>query len=956
MSASPTDEGRAASMAAPPPSGESRRFRRRLLVTLLLAGVTPAAITVAVHFGTSDAVWMLSELHEVMELLGGFTAVAVTGLLLGRRQAELAPMNLWCGCGLLMVGMLDVLHGLTVPSAGFVWLRTLANLAGGAVLAMVWLPAKRLPSGLLRLAPALSMLLAALVGLAVIVARSRLPETTANGFTLPVVILNGMGGVLFLAAAAGFVTRAQLHAKDALSLFGCALLFAVSALAYGGTRLWDLDWWMLHLFRTIAYLILGLYFVREYRRSSEDLAAASGYARSLIEASLDPLVTIRKDGKIMDVNEATEKVTGAPRTELIGSDFCVYFTDPAEARRGYERVFDLGMVRDYPLAIRSRDGGVTEVVYNATVFRNQQGAVEGVFAAARDITEQKRAEEQARAASRYARSLIEASLDPLVTISKDGKVMDVNAATEAVTGRSRQELIGSDFCDYFTDPEDARRGYEQVFERGLVRDYPLAMRHRDGHTADVLYNAAVFRNEAGDVDGVFAAARDITARKRAELELRRLNRALRAISRCTSVVARAGEEESLLRSVCEIVVQDGGYPLAWVGYAENDREKTVRPVAIAGAGADYVRNACITWADTERGRGPTGICIRSGTPCYAPEITLDPRFLPWREAARRHGYASSLSIPLREAGRSFGALSVYAPEPHAFEGEEQSLMLELAATLAHGILALRARQERDRAASALQELNETLERRVVQRTAELAAATEDMESFTYSVSHDLRAPLRHIDGFSKVLLEECSGQLEEVGRHYLERVRQGTQQMGHLVDDLLKLSRLGRCALQLRPTPLAPMVQEVVDELQPEAAGRAVEWHIGALPVADCDRGLMHQVLFNLLANALKFTRGRAPAIIEMGTCGAELFVRDNGVGFDPQYAGKLFGVFQRLHRSEEFPGAGVGLATVRRILRKHGGDIRAESTPNAGATFYFTLGPPDAASLRPALEEWHAA
>jgi len=277
-----------------------------------------------------------------------------------------------------------------------------------------------------------------------------------------------------------------------------------------------------------------------------------------------------------------------------------------------------------------------------------------------DITERMRLQREVSATSRYARNLLEASLDPLVTISKSGKVMDVNQATEKATGVSREQLIGSDFCAYFTDPEEARRGYQQVFERGVVQDYALALRHQDGRVTDVLYNATVFRNEGGEVEGVFAAARDVTARKRAEMELHRLNRALRALGRCTEAVARASDERALLQSVCEIVVQDGGYPLAWVGYAEEDPEKTVRPVAVAGCGADYVRQARITWADSERGRGPTGTCLRSGRPCYIPEITLDPRFTPWRESARRHGYASVIAVPLLEGGRSFGALNIYA--------------------------------------------------------------------------------------------------------------------------------------------------------------------------------------------------------------------------------------------------------------------------------------------------------
>ncbi len=257
------------------------------------------------------------------------------------------------------------------------------------------------------------------------------------------------------------------------------------------------------------------------KRMEEELRAASLYARILIEASLDPLVTISPEGKITDVNQATELATGAPRDRLIGSDFSDYFTEPGKARAGYRKVLSDGLVRDYPLTIRRADGQTTDVLYNAVLYRNEAGQVQGVFAAARDVTERKRLEEELRVASLYARSLIEASLDPLVTISPEGQITDVNEATELVTGTPRDRLIGSDFSDYFTEPDRARAGYRKVLSNGLVRDYPLTIRHTDGHTIDVLYNAVVYRNEAGQVEGVFAAARDVTDRKRAEAELAR---------------------------------------------------------------------------------------------------------------------------------------------------------------------------------------------------------------------------------------------------------------------------------------------------------------------------------------------------------------------------------------------------------------------------------------------------
>lgn len=246
--------------------------------------------------------------------------------------------------------------------------------------------------------------------------------------------------------------------------------------------------------------------ITERKHIEEQLQAKSNYARSLIEASLDPLVTISPEGKITDVNEATVKVTGVARNKLIGTDFSDYFMEPQKARKGYEQVFSKGFVTDYPLTIRNKNGRLTNVLYNASVYRDVQGKVLGVFAAARDITAQMQA-------AQYARSLIEASLDPLVTISPHGKITDVNEATAKVTGIQRNKLIGTDFSDYFTQPEEARKGYEQVFSKGFVTDYPLTIRHKNGRYMNVLYNASVYRDVQGNVQGVFAAARDVTAQR-----------------------------------------------------------------------------------------------------------------------------------------------------------------------------------------------------------------------------------------------------------------------------------------------------------------------------------------------------------------------------------------------------------------------------------------------------------
>jgi PAS domain S-box-containing protein len=236
----------------------------------------------------------------------------------------------------------------------------------------------------------------------------------------------------------------------------------------------------------------------------------SQYARSLIEASLDPLVTISPEGKITDMNEATVNITGIDRAQLIGSDFFDYFTEQQMAREVYQEVFAKGSVADSPLTLRHKNGKLTDVLFNGSVYKDDQGNVLGVVIVARDVTAQK-------LLSKYSLSLIEASRDPLFTISPEGKITDMNQATVKATGLSREKLIGTDFFNYFTKPDKAREGYQQVFSKGFVADYPLTI--MDGKLTDVLFNGAVYKDDRGNVLGAVVVARDITDQKRIEKEL-----------------------------------------------------------------------------------------------------------------------------------------------------------------------------------------------------------------------------------------------------------------------------------------------------------------------------------------------------------------------------------------------------------------------------------------------------
>ncbi|HEY7168879.1 MAG TPA: SpoIIE family protein phosphatase [Candidatus Binatia bacterium] len=635
--------------------------------------------------------------------------------------------------------------------------------------------------------------------------------------------------------------------------------------------------------------IAGHLSVTARRRAAEAEAGrkqarlANAYNRSLIEASLDPLVTIGPDGKITDLNVATEQLIGYSRKELIGTEFSGYFTEPEKAKAGYQHAFQEGLMRDYALEFRHRGGHMIPVLYNASVYRDEAGEIIGVVGAAHDISERQRAESEIRLlarlqtvvaslgqwalrSDRYENVLDEAvalvaqtlgveycnvmellpggeefllragvgwkegyvgrervggqGSQPGYTVRTDRPVIVHDAAKEtrftplprlfgeevvsaiSVVISTRQGPYGSlgahtrhrrtftpDEVNFLQSvanvlgadierkrAEEAVKAERQRFNDLLDTlpaylillspDYhvPFAnrfFRERFGeshgkrcfeylfgraepceicHTFEVLQtmkplewewtgpdgrNYYIYDFPFTDTDGstlIMETGIDITERKRAEAQLIRINRANRALSRCNQAVIRAMDEPTLLQQICQIIVEDAGYRLCWVGQAENDQAKSVRPIAQAGFEEGYLNTLNITWADTERGRGPTGTCIRTRQTMLTNNIATDPKMIPWRAEALKRGYASSISIPLVVNSTVFGSLSIYAAEPDAFVPEEISLLTELANDLAFGIATLRARIQHERAEEEIRTLNAELEQRVTKRTAELQAA------------------------------------------------------------------------------------------------------------------------------------------------------------------------------------------------------------------------------------------
>ena len=512
-----------------------------------------------------------------------------------------------------------------------------------------------------------------------------------------------------------------------------------------------------------------------------------------------------------------------------------------------------------------------------------------------DITERKKAEEgllaakdqlelrvrerteELRSAWLYARNLIEVGLDPMVTISREGKITDVNHATELITGVARDRLVGSDFFDYFTEPDSARKGYRKVLADGQIRDYPLTIRATSGSMIDVLYNATVYRDAEGKVQGVLAAARDITERKKAE--------------------DRVKDERQRLYDVLEtmpamICLLTPDYHVAFANRAF--REK------FGESGGRHCYEYCFGFAE------PCNFCesykvLETGKPHH------------WEVTAPDGGSViDAYDFPFTDVDGS-------------------PLILEMDIDIT----------EQKQMQKMLGEINETLEQRVAERTEQLKEANKELERFSYTVSHDLQAPLRAIKGFSQMIQKDEAGTGAETKRK-LVVIQENAERMQQLIDDLLALSRVGRQGVSLQTIEMNTLVKDVWEELKAAYHEKPLALKMKDLRPAYGDQTLIRQVLANLLTNAIKFSANRKRIEVEVGSNQKNgdnvYYVKDKGAGFDMKYYDKLFGVFQRLHNSSEFQGTGIGLSIVQRIVHLHGGKVWAEGKVDEGATFYFLL------------------
>jgi len=689
--------------------------------------------------------------------------------------------------------------------------------------------------------------------------------------------------------------------------------------------------------RSLAIIASDYYATKEQRERE----IAERHSR-VIDAALDPVIEIDERGLVVEFNPAAQRTFGYFKQDVVGrplSELIIPERFRARHDAGLVRFLATGearvLGRRVELVAMRADGTELPVELALVVTERLDGTCcfTGFL---RDLTEQRSIEESHALRSH---ALEHAQFGIVISDPITRQIINVNPAYARMVGRDPRELIGAAGEELIADaslatmPEIA----QALRERGH-HTYELRLRRKDGATLRTLASSSNIATRSGALMSVSTVI-DISERDQLEQDRLAAQRALQDSAERLEILsntshefaASSGEIDALLTLVARrlgeiigdgcavrLISHDGSWlePSASFYHADPTRRELARQAL-----------------GTERqrlGEGIAGRVAQSGLAVLIPVVTAEQleALIPpaFRAVISDVGLASALSVPLRSRGRTIGAISLLRDPPgNPYTPDDQRFAQELA----------------DRAGLAIDNavLVATLEQRVAKRTAALEAANRELEAFSYMVSHDLRSPLRAIDGFSQVLLSDYEGVLDAKAQHYLQRTRAATKRMSDLIDDLLDLARITRMSPNVGTVELSALAAEVVAELRRREPARAIEVDIASGLSARADARLLRIVLENLLGNAWKFTAKRPDAAIWVGADGDAFYVKDTGAGFDMAYAEKLFMPFERMHSANDYSGTGIGLAIVHRIITLHGGRIWATAEVAKGATFSFTLG-----------------
>jgi PAS domain S-box-containing protein len=648
------------------------------------------------------------------------------------------------------------------------------------------------------------------------------------------------------------------------------------------------------------------------------------------------LATTLPDGRITRViNGAHLRICGltAEEDQIPGIYRRLRHPDESELQDELYRRMDAGEISEFTIEKRfvRLDGSVVWVVFSLQRWKFADGRTEQLSTVV-DITERKRAEAALAESEERFRTMTN-SMPQLAWVAKaDGFISWYNDRWYEYTGTTPEQMAGYSWQSVH-DPEVLPRVMDE-WTRAIVSGEPFEMeyplRGADGKSRTFLTRAHPLKDAEGRVTQWLGTNTDVETLKQAEAAVRRSEEYFRFLNDLSEATRTLADPSQIMEVTARML---GEYMQASrCAYAdvESDSERfTILHDYTDGCASTVggYQLSLFGQRAVETLRGGRTLIIRDVGRELLPEDGAD--------MFAAIGIQATIICPLVKDGKLRAMMAVHQTTPREWSTGEIAMVQEV-------VERCWATIERRAAEEKIQQFNAELEQRVIERTAQFEMANKELEAFSYSVSHDLRAPLRAVDGFSQAVVDDYSDVVPDECRRYLQVIRDSAQKMGMLIDDLLTFSRLSRLPLGKQRVNVADLVRSVVAELEPQQSGRRIEVEIGPLPDCEGDASLLRQVWINLLSNAMKYTRNREVARVEIGfeptAEGNAYFVRDNGTGFDMRYAEKLFGVFQRLHRAEDYEGTGVGLAIVQRVIHRHGGHVWADAAVDRGATFHFTL------------------
>ena len=767
--------------------------------------------------------------------------------------------------------------------------------------------------------------------------------TAANLEMLVFGSVRAAGGFVIVAAVAGagiFLERKALIASVVYGVASLGLLALAEQRGWLAKANFDVGAkvWLTHSTVLVVVAIIVFYSRTRaqgaFQRQVDELAlrkrteqerdrSMERFGRIFRTSPIPMAAQSARTGVILDVNPAFERCYGYTSAQMLGHDDSMLWAEPEQRALFIQHLIDHRKIQHFEcLGLRS-DGSTFNALVSSEMGDDPQDKL--IITTIADVSAQSAALERLqRSEERFAKAFNFSPLNMTITRMCDGSFLEVNRTHDSAQGYLPADLVGKTSVDVgsWLHPSERDAFVQRLKREGRIHAYETRMRHKDGGLVDSrLWAVAI------DIDGE------------------------ECILSCTANITEEKRREALLLSVAQGMTGETGEAFFGALTRHMALALDADVVVVSELQADQRVHTLSVWKDGAP--SDNFVYDTDGTPCSQ---TLSQPSLCVHESgiAQRFPGESPLVGVKAEAyvgqslrdqdGSPIGVLKALWRKPIALTTEMQALMSIFASRATAELMRLRRDRE-------IHHLNDTLEQRVRLRTAELENLNAELDSFAYSVSHDLKSPLRAIDGFTRLLGEQLEGRLQPDEQQLFERVLASTRRMSTLIADMLALARVSQGTIELARTDLSAMAEQVLNSEHAKQPDRPLRWHIEAGLHSQCDPRLARIALENLLGNALKYTRNQPAPLIEVGRVpglSGEFFVRDNGVGFNMAYADKLFKPFQRLHMPSEFEGTGIGLATVRRIVERHGGSISGTATVGQGAEFRFSLEHPSDSATSP--------